>query len=78
MEPPDDYVFGPQHYWFQFVGGFIFGAVIGFYFSHRFFDSNSVKLVLTTVSALSLAFYCGRWADRAWRTISDWLRTWWW
>lgn len=80
MKEDDDYVSGPQHYWFQFVGGLIFGAGIGYYFSRRLFDSTSVRLFFTAVSALSLAFYCGRRADHAWRTISDWLQTWfnWW
>ena len=40
MEQHDDYVSGPHHYWFQFAGGFIFGAGIGAYVSSRFFVSG--------------------------------------
>lgn len=76
MKQHDDYVSGRQHYWFQFAGGFVVGAILGFYLSRRFHGSNTVKLFVTAVCALSFAFYCGRCADRAWRTISDWLQTW--
>ena len=77
MQQHDDYVTGPHQYWFQFVGGFIFGAGIGAYVSSHFFESGVILLLISVATALLFAFYCGRWGECAWRSISDWFRNWW-
>ena len=77
MKQHDDYVSGPHHYWFQFAGGFIFGAALGAYASYRFFESGVLVLLVGVATALLFGFYCGRWGERAWHRISDTFRTWW-
>ena len=77
MKQHDDYVSGPHHYRFHFAGGFIFGAGFGAYVSYRFFDSGVIVLLVSVATALLFGFYCGRWGERAWSSISDWFSTWW-
>ena len=59
MEQHDDYVSGSHHYWFQFAGGFIFGARMGAYVSSRFFESGVIVLLVSVATALLFGFYCG-------------------
>jgi len=76
MGQHDDYVSGPHHYWFQFAGGLVFGAGIGTYGSSRFFESGVIVLLASAATALLFGFYCGRWGERAWSSISDWFHSW--
>ena len=77
MKQHDDYISGPHRYWFQFAGGFIFGAAIGVWVAYGLFDSGVVVLLVGFVTALVFGFACSRWGERAWRSISNWVHTWW-
>jgi hypothetical protein len=77
MKQHDDYVSGSHHYWMHFVCGFIFGGGLGGWIAYCISDSGLIILIAAVVTAVTFAFSCGRWGDRSWRTISDWLRTLW-
>lgn len=77
MEQHDDYISGPRHYWFQFAGGFVFAAGLGAYVSYGLFESGVIVMLVSLGTAFGFAFFCGRWGERAWRSISDWFHTWW-
>ena len=77
MRQHDDYVSGPHHYWTHFVSGFIFGGGLAAWIAGGIFDSGLMILSAALVTGAAVAFSCGRWGERVWTRISDWLRAWW-
>lgn len=76
MEKKDDYISGTHHYWIHFICGFLFGAAIGAYVTSTFLDNSLFILVAAIVSGLWFGFSCGKWGERAWKSISEWFRIW--
>ena len=69
-----DYIAGRHHYGYQFFGGFVFGALLGAYVGYRLFDSGITFVLAAAVAGFIFAFSCGRYGERTWRSMSDWLR----
>jgi hypothetical protein len=77
MEKKDDYISGPHHYWPHFVCGFVFGAFVGASLSTWILDSSVLRFIAAVITGLCFGLSCGKWGDRAWKSIADWFSTWW-
>lgn len=72
----DDYVSGPHSYWIHFLAGLIAGALLGCYLFWNLSGSAVVDLLAIIITASVFAAVCGRWGERAWNRIADWLGWW--
>jgi len=76
MRKHDGCISGPHHFWIQFWCGLVFGGVLGPWWSWQLFERTVFIMVGTAVTALIIAFSCGRWGDSAWHWIIQKLRGW--
>jgi hypothetical protein len=73
MKQDRDYISGPHHFWIHFWCGLVFGGVLGTGWSWQVFESGLLIFVGGAVTALVIAFCCGRWGDSVWHWILEQL-----
>jgi hypothetical protein len=65
----DDYIAGRHNCRLHFTLGAVMGAAIGIWIGFNIFESRISILLTLFITALVVAFSCGRWGDRAWHWI---------
>ena len=73
MKEHEDYISGKSHFWIHFWCGLVFGGAIGTWISRTIFDSTSVIVIGAGITAVVIAFCCGRWGDAAWERLIRFL-----
>jgi hypothetical protein len=71
MKKHDDYILGSQHFWVHFSCGLMFGGLLGAWYSWQLFDSTTFIVIGMVITALVVAYCCGRWGDSAWHWIIE-------
>ncbi len=73
MNKDDDYIDGPHDYWIHFGCGLIFGFVAGAWIGSELFDDVWALVAGAVIFGGGFALACGRWGDRAWRSMLNFL-----
>lgn len=73
MKKEDDSISGRRRYWTQFWCGFMFGGGVGAWIGFGLFHGGWGLVASSILSAVVVAYLCGRWGDRAWGWIIQWL-----
>lgn len=76
MKQHEDYISGRHKFWVHFFFGLLLGALLGYWWFWGLFDSATLNLLAIAAMASAFGTSCGRWGERAWHRISDWL-SWW-
>jgi hypothetical protein len=77
MKKHDDYVSGPHDYWIHFVSGGVFGAGVGAWIGGGLFGGALAIALGAAIFGIGFGFWCGKWGEGAWKSISEWVRIWW-
>jgi cytochrome b len=73
MKKEDDYIAGEHDYSTHFWCGLIVGALIGLRIGWGIFDAGWEIAVTALLVSAATAYSCGRWGDRAWYRLIEFL-----
>jgi len=66
-----DYPAGSHHAGIHFWCGLVFGGGIGVWVGGSLFEGGGAMVVTAVASALTFAWACARWGDRAWQWLLE-------